>query len=252
MDALDQLKNMLPGLLGVGFLPDILGLYHDALAGLSVLNDYYNKAKNFAMDQYSDALETLNWLTNKALSGYQYIINKAKGYFSVPSFFSLKDLCAYFYPLDQIINDINEAIACLTSSFSSFSAGAEADQIGVASGARIKCDKGLAEMPINIIPLGKNYAPGKAMTVMLNVIPYLNIPSFGACMSSSNPLATANFGILPTTCIPIVTPFFPPATLTKAVSLPVATSQSQCYCIFSMMSATLTIADPGQDEMKVT
>lgn len=194
----------------------------------------------------------LQGLTDRALAAYQSLKDTLNGYIPIVPAIDMDSLMAYFPGLEQLVNDINEAIACLTSSFSSFAASAEGDQIGVASGAQVKCDKGLAEMPLNVIPLGKEYGPGKSMTVMLNVIPYLNIPSFGACMSSSNPLAIANFGILPTTCMPIVMPFFPVAMLTQAMSLPLATNESQCYCIFSMLTSTLTIADPGQDEMKVT
>ncbi|ALA24741.1 hypothetical protein AVI51_01535 [Piscirickettsia salmonis] len=255
MGSLDQLKSTLSNLLGGSgnsFLLDIIGLYNDALAKLSELTDAYQSLKSLALDQYATGLAKLQGLTDQALAAYQSLKDTLNGYIPVVPAIDMDSLMAYFPGLEQLVNDINEAIACLTSSFSSFAASAEGDQIGVASGAQVKCDKGLAEMPLNVIPLGKEYGPGKSMTVMLNVIPYLNIPSFGACMSSSNPLAIANFGILPTTCMPIVMPFFPVAMLTQAMSLPLATNESQCYCIFSMLTSTLTIADPGQDEMKVT
>ncbi|WP_395168672.1 PAAR-like protein [Piscirickettsia salmonis] len=255
MGSLDQLKSTLSNLLGGSgnsFLPDIIGLYNDALAKLGELTDAYQNLKSLALDQYAAGLAKLQGLTDQALAAYQSLKDTLNGYVPIVPAIDMDSLMAYFPGLEQLVNDINEAIACLTSSFSSFAASAEGEQIGVASGAQVKCDKGLAEMPLNVIPLGKEYGPGKSMTVMLNVIPYLNIPSFGACMSSSNPLAIANFGILPTTCMPIVMPFFPVAMLTQAMSLPLATNESQCYCIFSMLTSTLTIADPGQDEMKVT
>ncbi|ODN42564.1 PAAR-like protein [Piscirickettsia litoralis] len=250
--ALDKLKGMYDSLKNLDFMPDILKLHVDGLSQLKGIGDCFDGMKSFVTGNIDTALAKLQGLVAKALAAYQNILAMMQGFLPTMPSLDMGGLMSFLPGMTGIINAINEAIACLASSFAAFAGSVDGESLGIASGATVKCDKGLAEMPLNIIPLGKEYGPGKSMTVMLNVIPYLNIPSFGSCMSSSNPLAIANFGILPTTCIPLVTPFFPTAVLTKVLDIPVATDKSECYCIFSALSSKLTVADPGQDEMTVT
>jgi hypothetical protein len=83
--------------------------------------------------------------------------------------------------------------------------------------------------------------------------PMVNIPTFGMCMSPSNPTVAAAtaaaLGVLtPMPCIPVTTPWKPGGATVPLAMMPTLDSVSTCQCSWG---GVITITNPGQTNTMV-
>ena len=116
------------------------------------------------------------------------------------------------------------------------------------SGALLQCTFGAAPAPMSVLPVNGVMTGGPAANIMDNK-PFVNIPSFGTCMSIANPtVATATaaaLGVLtPMPCVPVtVAPWVIGAPTILLGNMPTLNSTSQCMCSWG---GVITISFPGQ------
>ena len=104
----------------------------------------------------------------------------------------------------------------------------------VVSTAVTMCSFGAAPCTLNVIPSTVMIGGKPAGTIMDNTP--ANLPTFGMCMSLSNPTVAsataAALGVLtPMPCLPVVTaPWVPPAAQTLIGGKPALAAGAQCFC----------------------
>ncbi|MCW2602051.1 MAG: hypothetical protein JWN61_186 [Pseudonocardiales bacterium] len=98
------------------------------------------------------------------------------------------------------------------------------------------CSFGAAPCPLNVIPSTVMIEGKPAATIMDNKPP--NLPTFGMCMSLSNPVVAAAtaaaLGVLtPMPCVPaIAAPWVPPAAQTMIGGKPALAAGAQSLCMY--------------------
>ena len=124
----------------------------------------------------------------------------------------------------------------------------------VVMGAMLQCNQGLAPCTLVVLPanlVDANYVPAANIQDM---VPMLNIPTFGMCNSTSNPmviaLTAAALGVhTPAPCIPaIVGPWSPGASNVQLANQPTLDNSSKCNC---MWSGQISIQNAGQQTVEV-
>jgi hypothetical protein len=103
----------------------------------------------------------------------------------------------------------------------------------VTATAMIQCSFGPAPTTLNVLPTSKVMIEDKPAGTITCSAP-VNIPTFGMCMSLSNPLVAAAtaaaLGVLtPMPCVPVLTPWIPVST-TLIGGQPALVSGSSCMC----------------------
>lgn len=78
----------------------------------------------------------------------------------------------------------------------------------VCTGGMIKCPFGSVPVPFNALPAPRVLVNGRPAGVMTDMIPMVNVPSFGMCQNPANPTVAAAtaaaMGVLtPMPCIPV-------------------------------------------------
>ena len=120
--------------------------------------------------------------------------------------------------------------------------------IHTCTGAMMKCAMGMAPATFNATPkmvMTGNMPAGNIM----DFVPMLNIPPFGACMSMSNPMVAAAtaaaLGVLtPMPCIPVpVGPWKPGAPTVLVAGAPALNNSSTLNCAWA---GVITFVTPGQ------
>ena len=121
----------------------------------------------------------------------------------------------------------------------------------VCNGAMIKCafavPPGMASLVVT--PQNRVMSGGQPAANIMDHIPMMNIPTFGMCMSPSNPqvaaATAAALGVLtPQPCIPIVPAPWAPGSPTVLVGgMPALNNASMATC---MWGGVITITVPGQ------
>ncbi|GGF95497.1 hypothetical protein GCM10010995_10920 [Cysteiniphilum litorale] len=149
----------------------------------------------------------------------------------------------------DMLNQLTAALGCVMSAFATPSGSGE-KMVAVSSGAEIRCMMGAAPLPLTVLPFGVNLSPGKPATLPINMIPFLNVKPFSPCTNPANPLVIASLGA-PSTCMPLTVPWFPLATMTQGLSMPLVRQNSQLHCAFTAMSGMVTVVNPGQDAIEV-
>ena len=100
-----------------------------------------------------------------------------------------------------------------------------------------------------------NFVDSTAAARNKEMVPAMNIPPFGMCMSLSNPTVAAAtaaaLGVLtPMPCVPVpVGPWKPGAAKTLIGNMPALTSPSLCNCSWG---GVITITEPGQVSVQAT
>lgn len=108
----------------------------------------------------------------------------------------------------------------------------------VVMGDNITCPFGSAPAPITVLPLNKVMGTSKPMANIMDNKPIVNIPSFGVCMSLTNPvtaaLTAAALGVLtPGPCVPATpVPWVPGAPTVLVGNIPALTAASTCNCMY--------------------
>jgi hypothetical protein len=120
----------------------------------------------------------------------------------------------------------------------------------VVSNAVIMCSFGAAPSTLTAIPKGQPVQAGGQMAATIqDNIPMANIPSFGMCMTPSNPqvaaATAAAMGVLtPQPCIPVIAAPWTPGVPTVMVNnSPMLNNSCQCMC---MWGGVITVSFAGQ------
>lgn len=99
--------------------------------------------------------------------------------------------------------------------------------------SQIQCQWGSAPMPLTVVPAGAAVSAVNMLAANVSAItPMANIPTFGQCMSMTNP-ANATFATtgVYAPCVPAVAaPWTPGCTATKINGLPALNSTNTCIC----------------------
>ena len=118
----------------------------------------------------------------------------------------------------------------------------------VCMGAMIRCNFGLAPVPMVVLPLNRVMSPMPAANIMDNK-PLLNIMPFGACRSMMNPMViaatAAALGVpTPAPCLPMTfIPWLPGSPLVHVGNMPTLNNSSKLLCIWGGM---IGVDAPGQ------
>jgi hypothetical protein len=118
----------------------------------------------------------------------------------------------------------------------------------VAAGATLMCSFGLAPSTLAVLPangvMATTYAANNA-----DMVAMVNVPSFGACTSTSNPTVAAATaaaaGVLtPMTCVPVPAgTWLPGSTKVMLKGLPAVDSSCTLTCSYG---GVITVLSPGQ------
>lgn len=118
----------------------------------------------------------------------------------------------------------------------------------VVMGATLMCDMGAAPASLSPTP-NMVTAGGMGAATIMDFNPMENIPTFGMCMSPSNPevaaATAAAMGVLtPQPCVPMTSAPWTPGSPTVTIGdNPALTADSTCMCDWG---GTITISVPGQ------
>jgi len=120
----------------------------------------------------------------------------------------------------------------------------------VAMGAMMMCTFGVAPSSLVVIPKGPPVqATGLLAATIMDNLPIVNIPTFGMCITPSNPAVasatTAALGVLtPMPCIPVtVAPWAPGSPMVTIGGMPALNNTSTLMCTWG---GVITITMPGQ------
>lgn len=106
----------------------------------------------------------------------------------------------------------------------------------VVLGSLIKCSKGIAPVPLTVLPVNRVFAQGPPIATVRDRIPFVNILPFGMCNSATNPAviaarAAALGAQVPGPCVPLVTGDWSPGSRkAKVGGAKVLTKNSTCKC----------------------
>lgn len=124
----------------------------------------------------------------------------------------------------------------------------------VVNGAMLQCMFGMAPATLIVPPISMVSAGGMPAATIMDSVPMENIPTFGMCMTPSNPevaaATAAAFGVLtPMPCIPATgTPWTPGAITVSIGGLTALDETSMCMCSYG---GTIMITFPGQVQTEV-
>lgn len=119
------------------------------------------------------------------------------------------------------------------------------------SGCVLKCSFGAAPAPFNTLPVpGKPaFMEGLDGALMTDIVPLLNIPTFGMCRSLANPevaaaTAAAQGTLTPMPCVPVIpAPWAPPSPVVSSNGVPLATVQSKAFCAWG---GVISVEQPAE------
>ena len=123
-------------------------------------------------------------------------------------------------------------------------------------GCVLSCSMGTVPMPFIALPIpGVPIVDGMPTATILDIVPFLNIPSFIMCRSPANPavaaIIAASLGSVDEgPCIPVVVmPWEPPSVATLSNGIPLATVESKCMCAWlGEISVDVPIPGPMETE----
>jgi uncharacterized Zn-binding protein involved in type VI secretion len=114
--------------------------------------------------------------------------------------------------------------------------------------AMMLCSFGVAPSTLNVLPVRRVLIEGKPAATIEDMVPMLNIPPFGMCMSLSNPTVAAAtaaaLGVLtPMPCVPVtVGPWKPPVPTVLIGGVPAVTQGAMCNCAWG---GIINVSFPG-------
>jgi hypothetical protein len=120
-------------------------------------------------------------------------------------------------------------------------------------GAMMACPFGAAPASLIVLPANRVMCNMVPAANIMDFKPMVNIPTFGMCMSPSNPTVaaatTAALGVLtPMPCIPVTTPWKPGGATVPLAMMPTLDNVSTCQCSWG---GVITITNPGQTNTMV-
>ncbi len=125
----------------------------------------------------------------------------------------------------------------------------------VCAGATLQCSFGAAPTVLNVLPTNRVLTSSMPAATIMDHIPLVNIPTFGMCMSTANPMViaatAAALGVLtPMPCIPATaSPWIPGGAPTLLLGgMPAIDSNSMLMCNWA---GVIKIVMPGQMQMLI-
>ncbi|GFM62042.1 DUF4280 domain-containing protein [Pseudomonas capsici] len=125
----------------------------------------------------------------------------------------------------------------------------------VCAGATLQCSFGAAPTVLNVLPTNRVLTSSMPAATIMDHIPLVNIPTFGMCMSTANPMViaatAAALGVLtPMPCIPATaSPWIPGGAPTVLLGgMPAIDSNSMLMCNWA---GVIKIVMPGQMQMLI-
>ncbi|GFM50314.1 DUF4280 domain-containing protein [Pseudomonas cichorii] len=125
----------------------------------------------------------------------------------------------------------------------------------VCAGATLQCSFGAAPTVLNVLPTNRVLTSSMPAATIMDHIPLVNIPTFGMCMSTANPMViaatAAALGVLtPMPCIPATaSPWIPGGAPTVLLGgMPAIDSNSMLMCNWA---GVIKIVIPGQMQMLI-
>lgn len=121
----------------------------------------------------------------------------------------------------------------------------------VCAGAQMQCSFGTSPATLSVLPANKVNATASAANIN-DYIPFVNVPTFGSCSSSSNPVvaaatAAAAGALTPMPCVPCTaSPWAPGSTKATIGSMPALEQNSILNC---MWGGVIQILNPGQTKV---
>ena len=119
----------------------------------------------------------------------------------------------------------------------------------VTATAMLQCSFGVAPATLSVVPPSTNVVvEGKPAATITDMVPIMNVPPFGMCMSLANPsvaaATAAALGVLtPMPCMPAIAgPWVPAAPKTFIGSRPALAAGSTATCVWG---GVITITQPG-------
>jgi len=114
----------------------------------------------------------------------------------------------------------------------------------VVTGAAIQCSFGAAPATLGVLPTKLVNMEGKPVATIEDAKPLINIPTFGMCMTLSNPTVAAATaaaaGVLtPMPCIPVTTAWLPGSPTILVGGIPVVNDKSKCACAYGGVISVL-------------
>ena len=125
----------------------------------------------------------------------------------------------------------------------------------VCTGAMMTCTMGAAPSTLNILPKNKMQTSNMAAANIMDNIPMVNVPAFGACKSMANPTVAAAtaaataaaqgvFTLTPMPCVPVFpAPWVPGAPTVMLANMPVLNNTSKLMCAYA---GVVSFTNPGQ------
>src|SRR5690348_4361016 len=126
--------------------------------------------------------------------------------------------------------------------------------VEVVSGAMMACSFGVAPASLTVLPANRVTVGGVPAANIMDHVPMMNIPTFGMCMSLSNPqvaaATSAALGVLtPQPCIPVTSSPWAPGSLKVTVGgVPALDNTSTCQCAWG---GVISVTQPGQATVTV-
>ncbi|HVW34388.1 MAG TPA: DUF4280 domain-containing protein [Acidimicrobiia bacterium] len=124
----------------------------------------------------------------------------------------------------------------------------------VCTGATITCSFGAAPAVLTALPVSRALVGGLPAATIMDSAPFVNIPTFGTCISLANPTvaaatAAALGALTPMPCIPATgTPWVPGSPTALVGGQPALSNNSTCQCAYG---GVITIGSPGQLQAQV-
>ena len=123
----------------------------------------------------------------------------------------------------------------------------------VCNGAKIKCSFGSNPASLIVLPAKRILEEKQPAANIMDFAPTVNIPTFGNCLTTTNPVVAAatakNAGVLePKPCIPVTTdPWTPGKSDVLMSKMPALTDNSKAMCKWT---GVITITNAGQGTIK--
>ena len=119
----------------------------------------------------------------------------------------------------------------------------------VCNGAILMCSFGMAPGPFTVLPMNRKTTTEQPSATIMDNVPTVNIPSFGACITPSNPAVaaatSAALGVLtPMPCVPVTTAPWAPGS--PNVTLSDIPTLEQTDTLMCMWGGVITVVQPGQ------
>jgi hypothetical protein len=119
----------------------------------------------------------------------------------------------------------------------------------VTSGAMLKCSFGAAPSSFIVLPVNRVTAGGTPAGTIMDNKPILNVPPFGMCQSTTNPMViaatAAALGVFtPAPCIPVLIAPWEPGTPTVTIAnIPALDTNCKLMCAWA---GVITVDQPSQ------